>query len=189
MSVLLPHERARRPPLTPLLVGLAVSRAIREAAPAVEPGIKWPNDVLVGGRKVCGILCEGEGEAGTVAGVGINVHGDRGSLPPDLQDRATTLEQEAAGELLRPKLAGSLLRILRRLLNPIPEEITGAVARELKELDVLRGRLLETESGLRGRGAGIAPDGALLVAESDGGVRRVVAGSVKLQTGRERCDS
>lgn len=189
MSVLLPRERAGRPPLTPLLVGVAVSRAIRDVAPAVKPGVKWPNDVLVAGRKVCGILCEGEGDVGTVAGVGINVHGDRESLAPDLRARATTLEEEAGGEIRRPELAGALLRILRGLLDPMPETVAGELARELDDLDVLRGRLVETGAGLRGRGAGIAPDGALLVAGSDGEVQRVVAGSVERQAGRERCDS
>lgn len=186
MSVLLPQERRGRPPLTPLLVGLAVTRAVREIAPEVETGIKWPNDVVVEGRKLCGILCEGEPGIGTVAGMGVNVHGDRASLPTDLRERATTLEQEAGREVRRPELAGALIRSLRTLLDPIPDRIEGSLAEELAELDVLRGRPVKTDGGLRGRGAGIAPDGALLMESPDGGVERVVAGGVEHHTRRGR---
>lgn len=182
MSILLPQERRGRPPLTPLLVGLAVSRAVRESTPEVAPGIEWPNDVVTGGRKVCGVLCEGEAGARTVAGVGINVHGERRDFPEELREIATTLEQEAGRAVRRPELAGALLRSLRVLFEPIPEVIAGSLARELEELDVLRGQPVETEGGLEGRAVGIASDGALLVETTEGDVVRVVAGSVRVRT-------
>lgn len=180
MSVLLPEERTGRPPLTPLLVGLAVGRAIGDARPVLDPRIKWPNDVLVDGRKVCGILCEGAAGAGTVTGIGINVAGSMKELPAELRSRTATLEEVGGAAPDRPLLAGRVLRQLRELLDPPPPRIDAELGAELKALDALAGRRVVTSEGVRGRGAGIAPDGALLV-ETDAGDRiRLVAGSVRL---------
>lgn len=180
MSVLLPGEPEGRPPLTPLLVGLAVARAIRHVRSDLLPGIKWPNDVLIGGRKVSGILCEGTPGGDTVAGLGVNVHGSRDDLPPEIRSRATTLEAEVGGEVRRTELAGAVVRQLRSLLDPPPPRLEGALAREVQDLDVLRGRTVRISTGERGRGAGIDPDGALVVRDPEGRVRRIVSGSVDL---------
>lgn len=186
MSVLVPREPEGRPPLTPLLVGVAVCRALAEVVPEVDAGIKWPNDVLVEGRKVCGILCEGEAGTRTVAGVGLNVHGERRSFPDSLGVEATTLEQEAGRAVRRPDLAGALLASLRTLLDPPPEALDGSLGREVEALDRLRGRPVVTEGGVRGRAAGIAGDGTLLVEDAGGGTERVVTGSVRLEREGER---
>lgn len=184
MSVLLPEERTGRPPLTPLLVGLAVGRAIGDVRPELAPGIKWPNDVLVEGRKICGILCEGAAGAGTVAGIGINVAGSMGDLPDDLRSRAATLEEVGGRAPDRSRLAGAVLRQLRKFLDPPPPEIDPGVAAELAALDILADRPVVTSDGVRGRGAGIAPDGALLVETPEGDRIRVVAGSVRIRAER-----
>lgn len=184
ISVLLPGERRGRPPLTPLVVGVAASRAVETLVPELEPKLKWPNDVLVGGRKVSGILCEGGAGAGTVAGVGINVHGPRRNLPSALREGTTTLEEEAGEDVPRPELASAFLGCLRNLLDPPPVRIEEGVWRDLRRRDALRGRPLETETGVRGWGAGIARDGALLVRTAEGDEHRVLAGGVEvLSTG------
>lgn len=181
MSVLLPGEGGGRPPLTPLLVGLAVVRAIQDRGLSIRAGLKWPNDVEVKGRKICGILCEGAPSGATIAGIGINVTGQDDRFPPELRGRATTLEA-AAGERppARPDLVASVLSDLRKLTDPVPHELGGQVARELQRLDVLRGRRIRTSTGVVGRGMGIDATGALLVApDTDEGMVRVVAGSVR----------
>lgn len=180
MSVLIPGEGSGRPPLTPLLVGVAVIRAIHDRRFPARAGLKWPNDVEVEGRKVCGILCEGVATGATVAGIGINVTGDRDCFPPELRDRATTLEA-AAGKSppSRVELIGAILRNLRPLTDPVPAELDGEIRTELERLDVLRGRRIRTSTGIVGRGVGIDPFGALLVAPDSGSdVERIVAGSV-----------
>lgn len=179
MSVLLAGEREGRPPLTPLLVGVAVCRAIRRVLPGLEPEIKWPNDVLLDDRKVCGILCERAAARRTVAGVGLNVRGTVESFPTALRGVATTLEAAAGEGVGRTDTADALLRELRRLLDPVPEALSGQLAREVERLDALRDRPVKTSEGVRGRGAGIAPDGALML-RRDGERRIVVAGSVEL---------
>lgn len=191
MSVLLPGEGEGRPPLTPLLVGVAVSRAIGEGELELRPGIKWPNDVEIAGKKVSGILCEGTAAGATVAGIGINVTGGAGRFPPEIRDRATTLEEAAGGRSpSRTDLAGRVLKHLRRLTDPTPERLEGELARELEALDVLRGRRLSVSGDLVGRGRGIDGGGALLVIpEGEAGVKRIVAGSVRRLSEGEPCSS
>ena len=70
MSVLLRPESPESHALLPILAGVAVCRAIQMVRPEAEPSLKWPNDVQLGGRKVCGILCEGVGGGGVVVGPG-----------------------------------------------------------------------------------------------------------------------
>lgn len=191
MSVLLPGEGRGRPPLAPLLVGVAVSRALGEGELPIRPGIKWPNDVEISGRKVCGILCEGTAGGKTVAGIGINVAGGRERFPPEFRERATTLEAEVEGGVPpRPDLVGRILHHLRVLTDPIPDALEGDLAAELRALDVLRGRRISVSGGLVGRGRGIDADGALLVVpEGESNVKRVVAGSVRRTSKGEPCSS
>ena len=60
--------------LVPILVGLAATRALERLCPSLRPGIKWPNDIEVEGRKLGGILCERAGAGAVVVGVGLNLH-------------------------------------------------------------------------------------------------------------------
>lgn len=191
MSVLLPGEGRGRPPLTPLLVGVAVSRAMGESGLPIRPGIKWPNDVEISGRKVCGILCEGTAGGETVAGIGINVTGGTDQLPPEVRERATTLEAEIGdGTPPRTDLAGRVLGHLRGLTDPVPRTLEGPLAEELRALDVLRGRRIRVSGGVVGRGGGIDADGALLIVpEGESSVKRVVAGTVRRTSKGEPCSS
>ena len=103
-----PPDRA---PLTGLAAGVAVSRALA----AVGPRLKWPNDVLVGGRKVAGILGElAPGGPYVVVGVGVNVRQSRDQLPPDVE--ATSLALEGS-EVRRDDLLVAVLSGLDGLLG------------------------------------------------------------------------
>ena len=90
MSVVLPIAELSPDHLAtlPLVAGLAVVRAVSRLAPDAAPMLKWPNDVLIGGRKVCGILCERIGDQ-VIVGIGVNVK--RWKFPPELASRATSL--------------------------------------------------------------------------------------------------
>ena len=177
-SILLPGPAAAHPGALTLLVGLAVARAVEAVAPGVRAGIKWPNDVLLDGRKCCGILCEAV-PGGVVAGVGVNVRSAFDDFPADLRARVTCIEEVSGAHVSRSALAGRLLRELRRLVDAEAAARLGpGVLRELADRDVLAGRPVETHLGA-GLARGIASDGALLV-DTDDGRRHVVAGSVRL---------
>ncbi len=178
LSILLP--RSGPVPLhLPLLVGLAGARAVERAAVSLSVRVQWPNDLMVDGRKVGGILCEGT-RGGVVAGVGINVHQRPEDFPEDLRDRALSLETAADTEVSRATLAGALVEELRGLLNgPSVSSLSGGVLVELQARDALAGRIVETAQEGRGMARGIAPDGSLVLERADGSRARVVAGRVR----------
>jgi len=155
-------------PLLSLRAGLAVADLAGAGA-----RVKWPNDVLLDGRKVAGVLVEGRPQAGwAVLGIGVNAALDLELLPEELRGVAGTLGL-APREL--PRALDELLRALEARLSE-PGDATLAA---LRERDALAGRPLRWEGGA-GTGAGIAPDGALLVRRADGTLHQLAAGEVHL---------
>jgi len=176
MSVVLPGPA---PSLhVPLLVGLAVAEAIQDAEAAVRVGIEWPNDLVVGRRKLGGILCEGVAAA-VVAGIGINVRALQGGFPPSLADRATSLESEGFNTLSHSVLGGFIVRALKRRLGQPCPRLPADALDELAARDALASRPVLTEEHGPGVARGIESDGALILERADGSRVRVVAGSVR----------
>ena len=168
-------------PLIPILAGVAVARAVAVAAPGSSLAVKWPNDVMMDGRKVCGILCEAGGEGdGIAVGIGINVSQRPADFPPDLRGAAVSLETAHGGPVSRSVLAGSLVQSLRTLLTHPRRRLDGPLVEEVGALDVLRGREVTVSTGPSGRCLGVAPDGTLRVADEFGQVHAVRAGTVRL---------
>lgn len=177
ISTLLPAGEPVMPHL-PLLVGLAAARAAERACPGARVGIKWPNDLEIGGRKTGGILCE-HGHGAVVAGIGLNVRLPASGLPEELSDRATSLECHAPGRVSLGALATALLHELHGVVPRRPCPMSSALHGELERRDVLRDRQVMTQQAGEGTARGIAPDGALWVERPDRERVRVVAGSVR----------
>jgi BirA family biotin operon repressor/biotin-[acetyl-CoA-carboxylase] ligase len=158
----------RDPPrLLPLAAGAAVAEIVGDGAQ-----IKWPNDVLVAGRKVAGILVEGRPqERWAVLGIGLNVALRPGDFPAQLRDTAAGLGLEP--DAIEPTLV-SLLDSLQRWLAAEPSDVLDAVRRR----DALLDRDVRWASG-QGRGTGIDDDGRLVVA-TDAGRVALEAGEVHL---------
>jgi BirA family transcriptional regulator, biotin operon repressor / biotin---[acetyl-CoA-carboxylase] ligase len=155
--------------LTPLRAGLAVADL---AGPAAR--VKWPNDVLVDGRKIAGILAEGQPQQGwAVLGIGLNVALRIEDLPPELHDSAGTLGLEPAD--VEPTLE-RLLGALERTLALDEAALLAAFRRR----DALRGREVRWATG-RGRAEGVDGEGRLVVALAEGGRTALSAGEVHLQ--------
>jgi BirA family biotin operon repressor/biotin-[acetyl-CoA-carboxylase] ligase len=157
----------------PALLALASAVAV---ADVVGEGcaIKWPNDVLVGGRKVAGILAEGRPQEGwAVLGIGVNVAVREEDLPEELAGRAAGLGLEPADV---EALLGALLAALDRRLGEDDAAILGA----FRARDALAGRDVRWQHGT-GVGAGVDDAGRLLVDRADGGGRVALdAGEVHL---------
>jgi BirA family transcriptional regulator, biotin operon repressor / biotin---[acetyl-CoA-carboxylase] ligase len=155
-------------PLLPLRAGLAVADL---AGPAAL--VKWPNDVLLDGRKLAGILVEARPQDGwAVLGIGVNVALHPADLPRDVRERAATLGR-TPGEV-EPALAELLGHLGARLAEP-----AGATLTALRERDALRDRPVRWAGG-EGTGAGIDDTGALRVRLPDGSVTTLDAGEVHL---------
>jgi BirA family biotin operon repressor/biotin-[acetyl-CoA-carboxylase] ligase len=161
----------RNPPeLLPLAAAVAVAETCGTAA---EARIKWPNDVLVGGRKVAGILAEGRPHEGwAVLGIGVNVAVDVGLLPPELRERAGSLGRSRAD--VEPFLAALLVALERRLAAPAAELLDAWRAR-----DALLGREIAWAGG-EGVAEGIDGEGRLVVRLAGGGHQTLNAGEVHL---------
>jgi BirA family biotin operon repressor/biotin-[acetyl-CoA-carboxylase] ligase len=155
--------------LTPLRAGLAVADLAGAAA-----RVKWPNDVLVAGRKVAGILVESRPqERWAVLGVGVNVALALDELPEELRSTAGTLGRT------RAELDASLGELLAALEVRLGEPAADALA-ELRGRDALLGEPVAWAGG-EGVGAGIGDDGALLVRRGDGTVVPLESGEVHLR--------
>jgi BirA family transcriptional regulator, biotin operon repressor / biotin---[acetyl-CoA-carboxylase] ligase len=160
------------PALLPLIAALAVAHV---AGP--EALIKWPNDVLVGGRKVAGILAEGRPHEGwAVLGIGVNVAVAVADLPEELQATAGTLGRRP--DELEDVLAELLRALERRLAEPAAALLTA-----LRERDALLGREVSWDGG-EGVGAGIDDAGSLLVRLADGREVALGSGEVLLRSTR-----
>lgn len=165
----------RPPPLLSVRAGVAVADTVDhfvgsgEAAAAL---IKWPNDVLLGGRKVAGVLVEGRpAEDWSVVGVGLNVAVSVLEFPRELRDTAGTLGLEPAA--IEPVLA-ALVASLERWVSEPGERVLEA----LRARDALRGREITWDGG-SGVAAGIDADGRLLV-DGERGRIALDAGEVHL---------
>jgi BirA family transcriptional regulator, biotin operon repressor / biotin---[acetyl-CoA-carboxylase] ligase len=158
----------RDPPrLLPLAAGVAVADVVGDGA-----RVKWPNDVLLDGRKVAGILVEGRPQEGwAVVGVGLNVAVRELDLPPELRQRAGTLGRSP--EDIEPVL-GELLERLDVWIAASPDAVLEAV----RARDALLGKPVRWAGG-RGEGAGIDGEGRLVVATASGPVA-LEAGEVHL---------
>lgn len=167
-----------------LQAGLAVCNAIRELTgyPAM---IKWPNDVVIGGKKVCGILTEMAAEIDRVnyivVGIGINVNIP--SFPEELSAKATSLLLEMGENVPRIRLLQEVLSKLEKLLTNQTDE-SGAFLDEYRTLCVSLNRKVGFNRNgipLTGTAVDISPDGELLVRLEDGSIVPVFSGEVTVQ--------
>jgi BirA family transcriptional regulator, biotin operon repressor / biotin---[acetyl-CoA-carboxylase] ligase len=174
---------------TQLIVATATAlrRAIQIQA-NVQPAIKWPNDILVNGRKVAGILTELNAELDhikyVIVGVGIDVNHSAEDFPPELRGSATSLKLESGKTLSRAELA---VEVLRQLDSDYERLITGKfseIAEEWEKHCITLGQTVVIRVGdrrIRGRGESISEDGALLLRTEHGHLERIIGGDVSIE--------
>jgi BirA family transcriptional regulator, biotin operon repressor / biotin---[acetyl-CoA-carboxylase] ligase len=159
-----------------LRVGLAVAEALDDLVPhSVQ--LKWPNDLMLGERKVGGILCEARWQGHTLGwvtvGVGMNV---RNAVPQELNQVATALASERPA-LTVEDLVQPIVSALRRL-DLGADRLTPEEMKRFAQRDWLSGRAIRAPAA--GRAAGLREDGALLVRSAQGGEIPLRSGSVEL---------
>lgn len=184
LSVLLrPQMKAEHAPLITLCAAVAMAQAVRETA-RIPCMIKWPNDLVCAGKKLCGVLLEISADAGgirhVIVGTGLNVRS--GAYPQELAHQATSIEDLAAvpprGEILAAYLAA-----LEGLIGRVEAGGWNAIAQDYAALCVTldsRVRVIGAEE-FTGTAEGIEPSGALLVRDDAGQLRRVLAGDVSVR--------
>jgi BirA family biotin operon repressor/biotin-[acetyl-CoA-carboxylase] ligase len=183
--VLRPAISPVQAPLLTLISGLAVAYAIREVTGITSDlGIKWPNDVILEGRKVCGILTELSTEMERVGyvivGIGINVNNSE--FPEELKDKAGSLLTLTGKSYSRAKLATALINQLMRLYTLFKEQGFSAVRDEYNSLCLNIGKVCESADGkYKGECLGINDEGRLELKSADGSVEKIFSGEVSLR--------
>jgi BirA family biotin operon repressor/biotin-[acetyl-CoA-carboxylase] ligase len=167
-----------RDALLPLAVPVAVASACDEFGGS-NCGIKWPNDIWIGGRKLSGILLEGRPQEGwAVIGVGLNVGTLREEFPEELRETATSLVIESGVDPGVEAVLGAVLASLDEWLSRPADAVLDA----WRSRDVLRGQFVRWNGG-EGQANGIDKDGGLIVS-TDSGQVVLDAGEVHLERTR-----
>jgi BirA family biotin operon repressor/biotin-[acetyl-CoA-carboxylase] ligase len=167
-------------PLITFMAALAVGDALREAC-ELQTDIKWPNDILSGERKICGILSEAiETPAGRAVIVGIGINLTQNAFPPELSDAATSVAETTGRPPGREEILAALLNALSHwysLLNE-PGQIIDAWS---NRSSYAIGKLVQVSNGddvWQGTTAGVEPDGALRLRTLSGEIKLIRAGDV-----------
>ncbi len=168
-----------------IIAGLAVARGIERVA-GLETSLKWPNDVLVAGRKIAGILSEselvGEGVSYALVGIGVNVNADMVAYP-ETAPLATSVMTELGREVSREALAAGILNEFEALYlaaqagEPIHEEWRARLGMLGKQVQVRFGEQLE-----EGLAEDVDSDGSLILRRADGSHVTIAAGDVTLRS-------
>lgn len=183
-----------RPPLPPqeatqltIAAATSLARAIRRQT-GLRLEIKWPNDILVDGRKVAGILTELNAELDhlkyLILGIGVDVNLTASEFPPDLRKIATSLRVESGAAVDRAELAAAILRELDQDYSRIMSGQFEAVADEWEALCSTIGKTVSIRVGersIQGRAESLDSAGALLVRTQHGHLERVIGGDVILR--------
>ena len=149
-----------------------------------EPTLKWPNDVLIKGRKVCGTLIELSTEAEmvrfVVVGIGLNINMKPAELSDEIRDKATSLFMETKKVYERAAVCGMLLSNLEKYYEVFKEKSESEICSIWEKRADIKGKYLEiVQMGEvhKGISEGIDRDGAVLINE-EGTVRKIIAGDV-----------
>jgi len=167
-----------------MLASLAVVHSI-ETVTGLKSQLKWPNDVLANGKKVCGILIESDVRGNMVdyaiIGIGINVN-LRLSDFPEIQPTATSLSNELGRDVSHLSLIRRLLVEIERLYLTL--QTGGSIYQEWRDRLVMLGKRIRLKSGktiYEGIAESVASDGSLLLRQSDGSLTKIVAGDATLR--------
>jgi BirA family biotin operon repressor/biotin-[acetyl-CoA-carboxylase] ligase len=182
--VLRPALAPAHAPQITLMAAVALADTIASFV-ADRPAIKWPNDILIDGKKLAGILTESACDAKriefVILGIGVNLNFPRERMPETIRDRATSLMEVAGNTLSRELFLRRLIQDLDRCYGTLGDLGFAAIAPRWEAYFALRGRRVRVEmvdETLSGTATGIDGDGALLLEAEDGVLHRVLAGDV-----------
>lgn len=184
---------ALRPPIRPLdasmltlVAGMAVVKGVKESA-GLDARIKWPNDVVISGRKICGILTEMSTEEEciryVITGIGINVNVS--GFPAELEDKATSLKKELGQNVKRSPVIAAVAEAFEGYYETFLKtcDMSG-LKEEYNQMSANLGRqvtVLDPRGEYRGTALGIDHEGSLLVRKEDGTVDAVISGEVSVR--------
>jgi len=188
MSLILkPTMEPMKVPKLTLIGAAAVYKALENMG--IKAQIKWPNDVLIDGKKICGILTEMSGELNMVnyviMGIGINVNLDEGDFPEELKDKATSLKISTGKEINRKELTANILNEFEKLYISFKEkDQMNEVLKICRENSILLGeevKIIRGNDVRIGKAIDINENGELLIKFEGDKVESIIAGEVSLR--------
>ena len=144
--------------------------------------IKWPNDILINGKKIAGILLEASGEA-VIVGIGVNVNNAAGSFPEDIRSIAASLAAETGKEYDQEELMLLILKGLRSYSGMLEQNGYQKIIKEYSSY-LVPGAAVKVRSGdgiYEGKAQKIDDDGALLMRTAGGKIKKITAGEILWQ--------
>ena len=187
--ILRPKLSPAAAPILTLLAGVSVAEVVSELASLPLDirwtDIRWPNDVLIGGKKCAGILVEMTAQPERVehAQIGIGVNVNQAEIPAELAAEATSLRIEADRSFSRLEILVSIVKRLEHYYHRLEERGAGAIVQRFGEISsYARGKRVRVTDGARvlvGETVGLSPEGMLLVRGDDGQTESVLGGLVR----------
>lgn len=181
--ILQPKLPADKLGVVSLYASLAIAKAIENFVPA-KPECKWPNDVLIDGKKVCGILSKaitvGSILKGVVVGIGINVNQQK--FPEEIGATATSLSIIAGKTFDRYEILATILKTMESIYYEMQNGILGNILKEWMRYSTIVGKEIRIDrhgSVISGTATGLADDGGLIV-RSNGKELKMLAGEVTI---------
>lgn len=171
-----------------IMTAVAVANALKRSA-QIEVGIKWPNDIVCGGKKLCGILNEVHAEPQVihyaVVGIGLNVNFSQEDLPDGIKDLATSLKIEKDKEFCRVDIIRAILQEMEKsYLQRLNNDRFTELLKEYEAHSVILGkrvRVIGIDSELSGYAEGFGEDGSLILRLDDGRLETILAGDVSIR--------
>lgn len=187
MSIILrPKLPIPKAPQLTLIAAVGVVQAIEEVT-GLLPEIKWPNDILINGKKVTGILTEMQAEAdrihSIIIGIGINVNSKKEDFPAELEQLASSLSIESQSIVDREKLIRAIFEKLEKLYLLYLEKgfFPIKLMWESYAVSIGKGITARTLTGeIKGKAIGITEDGVLLIEDSDGHIHNIYSADIQI---------
>jgi len=183
--ILRPSLEPSEAPRITMACAVAAAKAIRQEV-GVNCLIKWPNDLLIDGKKVAGILTEMSADMDkihyVVTGIGMNVN--NAEFPPDIEKTATSLKLASGEEVERLKILTQFLSQFEEIYRSLESGEFEAILGEWRQLSCNLGkrvRIIGRNFELEGTALDVDGDGALLIKTDEGQVERVLSGDVSLR--------
>jgi BirA family biotin operon repressor/biotin-[acetyl-CoA-carboxylase] ligase len=185
--ILRPGIQAKEALKLTFIAALTVAETIT-AMYGLKTEIKWPNDVLVNGKKLCGILTEASTEKNiiefVVIGIGINVNIDLELFPTELKSTLTSLKHEVGSEIERAALITNLLQNFEQRYKLLQQGKWWGLLEQWKSLATFLGQQVQVTNPneiIKGEAWDVDKDGTLIIKCDDGTLKKIIAGDVTLQ--------
>lgn len=169
-----------------IVTGVAIAKTLHDNF-NIDAGIKWPNDIMIGNKKICGILTEAVTDyddlKAILIGIGIDVNFNQSDLPENLHDIATTINEESAEEIKRAEIMKVFFSIFEEFYEQFKEGKFKHIIGEWRRLSSTTGnrvKVYKDGKAMIADAVGIDNQGALIVELDDGSLEKIISGECKI---------